>query len=60
MADIALVGWCRSSRRWGDGHGTGFYTFELLRDACACDECLARRAARSPEPGLPSHESHAS
>lgn len=24
---------------WGDGHRTGFYTFEYLRELCECDEC---------------------
>lgn len=24
---------------FGDGHGTGIYTFELLRNLCGCPEC---------------------
>jgi DUF971 family protein len=24
---------------WGDGHGTGIYTFKYLRSLCQCDEC---------------------
>jgi DUF971 family protein len=25
--------------KWNDGHETGIYTFEFLRDLCTCDEC---------------------
>lgn len=24
---------------WSDGHDTGFYSFETLRDLCRCPEC---------------------
>ena len=24
---------------WGDGHQTGIYTFEYLREICECEEC---------------------
>jgi DUF971 family protein len=26
---------------WGDGHGTGIYTFKYLRSLCQCEECQA-------------------
>jgi DUF971 family protein len=26
---------------WSDGHRTGIYSFELLRNICPCDECVA-------------------
>lgn len=26
---------------WNDGHATGIYTWELLRQACPCDRCLS-------------------
>jgi DUF971 family protein len=26
---------------WGDGHGEGIYTWELLRSLCECPACLA-------------------
>lgn len=32
---------------WQDGHATGIYTFEYLREICPCDEC---RAARKENP----------
>lgn len=28
---------------WGDGHDSGIYTYELLRNACPCEECVATR-----------------
>ena len=27
---------------WSDGHNTGIYTFERLRELCACDACRAK------------------
>jgi DUF971 family protein len=43
MTDIHLVGNYAVSPHWGDGHSTGVYTFNLLRDRCPCPECTARR-----------------
>jgi ATP-binding protein involved in chromosome partitioning len=31
--------------RWSDGHGTGIYTFERLRQQCPCPRCAARAEA---------------
>jgi DUF971 family protein len=45
MTDIHLVGNYAVSPHWGDGHSTGFYTFNLLRDRCPCPECTARRGS---------------
>lgn len=28
---------------WSDGHSTGIYTYDYLREVCACDDCLAKR-----------------
>ena len=30
---------------WGDGHGSGIYTFRYLRRLCACPECKANGPA---------------
>ena len=43
MTDIHLVGNYAVSPHWGDGHSTGFYTYNLLRDRCPCPACAARR-----------------
>jgi DUF971 family protein len=37
--------------RWGDGHGEGIYTWELLRRLCECPECAAARAAEGIKHG---------
>jgi DUF971 family protein len=29
---------------WNDGHSTGIYSFDHLRNICPCAECTARRA----------------
>jgi DUF971 family protein len=28
---------------WSDGHDTGIYSFEWLRESCPCPECASRR-----------------
>src|SRR5689334_12241565 len=27
---------------WSDGHNTGIYTYDYLREVCGCDECMAQ------------------
>jgi DUF971 family protein len=51
LTDISLVGHYALQPWWADGHGTGFYTFEHLREHCPCPEDAARRAARSEAAG---------
>ena len=29
---------------WSDGHNTGIYSYDYLREVCACDECKAKRS----------------
>jgi len=29
---------------WSDGHNTGIYTYDYLREVCACDDCKAKRS----------------
>jgi DUF971 family protein len=61
LVDIQLVGQYAVAPSWADGHHTGYYTFALLRDRCACDDCTARRVrveGSSTAPGRPSHASH--
>jgi DUF971 family protein len=45
LVDVQLVGGYALSPTWADGHHTGYYTFERLREACPCPEDTARRAA---------------
>jgi ATP-binding protein involved in chromosome partitioning len=44
-ASVALVGGYGLRIRWSDGHDTGIYTFEQLRDACPCAACAGARAS---------------
>lgn len=38
---IDLVGRYAISITWSDGHNTGIYTFEKLRQLCRCGSCAA-------------------
>ena len=40
---ISLVGAYAIRVDWSDGHSTGIYTYEHLRDLCPCERCVARR-----------------
>ena len=44
LVDMALVGAYAIQPTWGDGHHTGYHSFNLLRDHCPCDECTRDRA----------------
>ena len=37
--DIQLVGRYALQFSWNDGHATGIYPFEVLREICPCPEC---------------------
>jgi DUF971 family protein len=39
LADLEEVGQYAVRMAWGDGHGTGIYTFRFLRALCSCREC---------------------
>ena len=52
LTDLSLVGQYALQPTWGDGHHTGFYTWERLREECPCAEDEARRRDTG-------HESHA-
>ncbi|MCZ6677869.1 MAG: DUF971 domain-containing protein [Candidatus Poribacteria bacterium] len=39
--DIELVGRYAIQFTWSDGHSTGIYSFETLREICPCPECTA-------------------
>lgn len=37
--DVQLVGRYALQFSWNDGHDTGIYPFEVLRETCPCPEC---------------------
>ncbi len=43
LVDVALVGSYAIQVTWGDGHATGYHTFELLRQMCPCADCARDR-----------------
>jgi DUF971 family protein len=42
---VELVGRYALQIFWSDGHSTGIYAFDHLRDLCPCSECTALREA---------------
>jgi DUF971 family protein len=38
-----LVGRYAVQIHWNDGHSTGIYSFDYLRQICPCPECAAKR-----------------
>lgn len=58
LVDLTLVGRYAIAPVWGDGHATGFYAFELLRDRCPCPECRRVRASRPEPEGVTPHAVH--
>jgi DUF971 family protein len=40
LLQIERVGGYALQFVWSDGHSTGIYTWELLRQACPCEQCL--------------------
>jgi DUF971 family protein len=43
VADVEAVGRYGMKITWKDGHSTGIYTFEYLREICPCEACRAAR-----------------
>ncbi len=48
LVDVQLVGTYAIAPTWADGHDSGLYTFQQLRDMCPCPEDIARRSAARP------------
>lgn len=59
LTDLHLVGNYALSPHWADGHGTGYYTFALLRDRCPCEDCTRRRAGQGDGTRPPAAGTHA-
>jgi DUF971 family protein len=50
LSDIAEVGDYALRLTWGDGHATGLYTFNFLRELCSCEQCLPEREKQQTFP----------
>ena len=40
LEGIERVGSYALQFRWSDGHSTGIYTWDMLRQACPCEDCI--------------------
>ena len=47
LRSIEPVGGYAIRPTWGDGHGSGLYSFEALRRSCPCEQCETARAGKS-------------
>jgi DUF971 family protein len=45
LHDIEPVGRYGIRPVWQDGHSTGIFTYQYLRQLCPCSQCTARRTA---------------
>ena len=45
LEDLRPVGRYALMPFWADGHKTGIYTFDYLRENCECPDCVAARDA---------------
>jgi len=43
LKNIEQVGHYAVQVYWGDGHSTGIYPWQVLRDLCECEVCRAKR-----------------
>ncbi|MBI1804228.1 MAG: DUF971 domain-containing protein [Ignavibacteriae bacterium] len=43
LTGIQQVGSYAIQLTWADGHSTGIYTWEQLKDLCECEECLRKK-----------------
>ena len=46
MVGARLVGQYAIAVAWADGHDTGYYTYESLRESCPCPACTIARAGQ--------------
>ncbi|MDE0298960.1 MAG: gamma-butyrobetaine hydroxylase-like domain-containing protein [Candidatus Poribacteria bacterium] len=50
--DIQLVGRYAVQFRWSDGHSTGIYSFQTLKEMCPCAECNAHIDTNEGDPTM--------
>ncbi len=46
MTNLEAVGLYALRPTWKDGHDSGLYTYEHLRDLCECAECMAENPGK--------------
>jgi DUF971 family protein len=45
MLDVEPVGHYAIRINWSDGHNSGIYSYDRLREICPCDDCKRERLA---------------
>jgi DUF971 family protein len=50
MLSVEPVGSYAFRISWSDGHNSGIYSYDRLREICPCAECTAKREAAAGEP----------
>jgi len=54
VVDAELIGAYGITFVWSDGHSTGVYHWDRLRDGCPCDDCVTeRRSTGQNDPLMP-------
>ncbi len=53
LTEIGEVGNYALSFTFADGHRTGIYSFEVLRQLCPCESCQAQQGSRHPKARMP-------
>ena len=48
MLDVEPVGNYAFRIEWNDGHNSGIYSYDHLREICPCDECKTARSKNAP------------
>jgi len=43
LTGVQQVGHYAVQMSWGDGHATGIYPWQILRDLCECPDCLSEK-----------------
>ncbi len=46
--NVSLVGNYALQFEWSDGHNTGIYAFDFLRELCPCSQCLPEGLQEPP------------
>jgi DUF971 family protein len=49
-AQVSLVGRYAVNLRWSDGHDTGIYSYQTLRELCPCAVCNPAQEASAEKP----------
>ncbi|MEI6043130.1 MAG: DUF971 domain-containing protein [Chloroflexota bacterium] len=58
MESLEAVGLYALRPIWKDGHETGFYTHEHLRELCECEQCMAERPTKFHHHRLVTNQHH--